>query len=97
MVTNRHSTIGINPASVGGIDRFVVVNGNLPIVEKRGNGTSYYMTYKTIQAANKGVNRARFTYPNASIFDKQASEFNVGAMKLPEANGDAYENDEPPG
>jgi hypothetical protein len=96
MATNRHSTVGIDPAKVGGIDRFVIVNDGNTVVEKRGNGTSYYMTYKTIQAAERGWQRARFTYPDAFIFDKQADKFNQ-SMQLPVATGDAFESEEPPG
>lgn len=76
MATSGHqySTVDIDPAKIGGIDRYVIVSENKPITEKGSNGSPRYMTYKTMQRARIGLNRARMAYPHATIFDKRAND-----------------------
>jgi hypothetical protein len=54
----------------GGILRYAVVVNDRAVIERRPNGQSFYMTYKSVDHARRGLARARTEQPGALIFDR---------------------------
>ncbi len=56
------------PAQVAtGACSFVVCEDGHPVIERRGNGQSFHMTYRARRGAEIGLRRARVELPSAYV------------------------------
>lgn len=75
MTEHEYRSDNVNkPDAVGGINRYVIVDGSgKPVIESRSNGSATWLTYKSWSMAQRGLARARRAIPRAMIYDKTAA------------------------
>lgn len=57
----NHSADSEHVRKIAGSCRYLVVSGELdpwPVIERKGDGQAFYMTYHTINSARLGIERA---------------------------------------